>query len=105
MVEGDPEGEIVLWCAECRKELLITHLESHTLSIHGSNLEVMLTPRPMRPPLSKISEALDHIAGMANWALGEGFGVSDEVEKAEALSHLSVLERVLGVQTTVRMGS
>lgn len=50
--------------------------------------------------LNNLQEALDYFVAAANWAIGEGFGPSNEEAMAELRPHLRNLELALGVTTT-----
>jgi len=53
--------------------------------------------------LNNLQEALDYFVSIAAWAIGEGFGPSNEAAMAELGPHLRNLELALGVTSSVEV--
>lgn len=53
--------------------------------------------------LNNLPEALDYFVSIAAWAIGEGFGPSNDASMAELQSHLRNLELALGVTSSVEV--
>ena len=51
----------------------------------------------------EVQEALDHFVVLAGWAIGEGYGSDDATEIAEAERCRKLLERALGVHSTIEL--
>lgn len=91
IVEGEPSDPI-------------SAMEHHSFVRHGGGVVFLNSAHyQMRPPQAKILEALDHFISLAGWAIGEGFGSSEEESSAEAEVHRKVLERALRVHSTIEL--